>query len=124
LRLGAGLGEAEAAAAEASKALADAGDEAAVAQAAADKQALLTQAREKADQARLKLGTFETAARMRTARLGQIETETSNWQRRRDGAAGQLATLEARQAEIAAQLEAASATPDSFAQRRAAIDAD
>jgi chromosome segregation protein len=124
VRLGTGLAEAEAAQAEAEKALAEAGDEAAAAHAAAEKQAVLTGAREKADQARLKLGTFETAARMRTARLGQIATETANWQRRREGAAGQLATLEARQKEVAAQLEAASATPDSFAQRREAIDAD
>lgn len=124
VRLGASLSEAEAAQAEAGKALAEAGDEAAAAQAAADKQAVLSGAREKADQARLKLGTFETAARMRTARLGQIATETTNWQRRRDGAAGQLATLETRKAEIAAQIEAASATPDSFVQRRETLDAE
>src|SRR5690606_3660848 len=60
--------------------------------------------------------------RMRTARLGQIAAESQNWQRRRDGAKSQMETLSTRSAEIAAQLEASNAAPDSFAERREALD--
>jgi chromosome segregation protein len=123
-RLDTSLGEAEAAETEAAKALAEAGDEAEAAQRTQAKQAVLSAAREKADQARLALGSFETAARMRAGRLAQIATETANWQRRRDAAASQVATLEARLTEVAAQLAAASATPESFVERREAIDGD
>jgi len=122
VRLNSSLSEAEAIRADAEKALAEAGDEAEAAALAAQKQAVLTQAREKADQARLRLGTFETAARMRTSRLGQIGNDAAGWQRRRDGAAAQIETLAARAAEIAAQLEAVQAAPDSFAQRRQTLD--
>ncbi|MDP1731563.1 MAG: AAA family ATPase [Devosia sp.] len=122
IRLGSSLAEAEAIKADAEKALAEAGEETEAAAVAAEKQAVLAEVREKADQARLRLGTFETAARMRTARLGQIGNEAAGWRRRRDGAAGQLAILDARATEIATQLETLIAAPDSFALRRQALD--
>ena len=122
VRLASSLSEAEAIKADADKALAEAGEQTEAAALSAHKQAVLTEARDKADQARLRLGSFETAARMRTARLGQIVNDTAGWQRRRGGAASQLATLDARAREIASQLEALNAAPDSFAQRRQALD--
>ncbi|MEO8883806.1 MAG: chromosome segregation SMC family protein, partial [Devosia sp.] len=122
VRLESSLAEAEAIKSEAEKALADAGDEAASATLLAAKQSQLSTVREKADQARLKLGTFETAARMRSARLAQISQDTANWQRRRDGAAAQIATLAERAAEIVAQLENLNAVPEQFAARSAALD--
>ena len=82
----------------------------------------MAEARDKADQARLRLAGFETAARMRTARLQQLAGDAGGWQRRREGAASQLQTLEGRGREIAAQLAALAAAPDSFAQRRQALD--
>ena len=123
-RLDASLGEAEAAAEAATRALAEAGDEGDAALLTQARQAVLATAREKADQSRLALGSFETAARMRATRLGQIAAETANWQRRRDAAASQVATLEGRLADVAAQLAAAAATPESFVARRAAIDSE
>ncbi len=122
MRLDASLTEAEASKAEAEKALLEAGDESEAAALATAKQAILAEARERSDQARLKLGTFETAARMRSGRLGQIGNETVSWQRRRDGAAAQMETLDARQREIAAQLAEVTAAPDSFVQRRDALE--
>ena len=124
LRLDASLVEAEAGRHAAEQALAATADETETAFLAASRQSLLADLREQAEQARLKLGTFETAARMRTARLSQIGTEGQAWERRRDGAAAQLLTLGQRQTEIAAQLAAANATPDSFAERRKALDAE
>ena len=61
---GSSLAEAEAIRADAEKALAEAGDEV-VAAGAAEKQSLLTAMREEHDEARMKLATFEQAARMR-----------------------------------------------------------
>ena len=124
VRLGSSLSEAEAIRADAEAALADAGDESEAAARAEDERAKLGTARERLEQARLKLGSFETAARQRTARLGQIEAESLNWQRRRDGAAAQMETLSQRAGEIAAQLEAAAAAPDTFDDRREALDRD
>jgi chromosome segregation protein len=124
VRLNSSLVEAEGIKADAEKALAEAGDEVEAAARAEAERMALAAAREKLEQARLKLGGFENAARMRTARLGQIATETQSWQRRRDGAAAQIATLTERHQEVAAQLEAASAAPDTFAERRRVLDAD
>jgi chromosome segregation protein len=121
IRLNSSLAEAEAIRADAEKALADAGDEAASAAAATDRQAALGAARERADQARLRLGTFETAARMRNSRLAQIVSESANWQRRQESAAAQLQTLAERAAEIATQLGALDAAPGQLAARQAAI---
>ena len=122
VRLNSSLLEAEAVRADAEKALAEAGDEAAFAAAASEQQTLLTAARERADQARLRLGSFETAARMRGGRLAQIANETVSWQRRHESAAAQLTTLAERAREIASQLADISAAPEQFAARRAELD--
>ncbi|MGV8853740.1 MAG: chromosome segregation protein SMC [Devosia sp.] len=122
VRLGTSLSEAQTDRKNAEQALAAAGAEDDAASAAEAMQALLTKARERADQARLKLGSFETAAQMRASRLAQIERDTQSWSRRRDSALAQLATLDQRSAEVAAQLAASSQTPDGFAARRAQLD--
>jgi chromosome segregation protein len=96
VRLNSSLAEAEGIKADAEKALAEAGDESEANRRSEGERTALATAREKLEQARLKLGNFENAARMRTARLGQINAESQNWQRRRDGAAAQLETLDAR----------------------------
>ena len=122
VRLASSLAEAEAMRQEADRALAEAGEQTEAEAAAAQAQAALAAVRDKADQARLRLAGFETAARMRTARLQQLAGDAGGWQRRREGAASQLQTLEGRGREIAAQLAALAAAPDSFAQRRQALD--
>ncbi|HVW92868.1 MAG TPA: AAA family ATPase [Devosia sp.] len=124
VRLGSSLAEAEALRAEAEKAVAESGDETAAAGAVAEKQAALANAREKADQARLRLATFETAGRMRAGRLAQIANEIANGQRRQAGARAQLETLAARSAEIAAELASLDAAPGQFEARRAMLDED
>ncbi|MDB5562423.1 MAG: smc [Hyphomicrobiales bacterium] len=122
IRLNSSLAEAEAIKTDADRSLAESGDETEAADLVQQKQGLLSGARDKADQARLALGTFETAARMRGARLVQIGNEAQSWRRRRDGAVAQLATLEIRSAEIAAHLQQLNASPESFEARRGALD--
>ncbi len=121
-RLAANLEEAEAVRANAEEALCDAGTEDEASLLADDRQLELDQTRERADQTRLKLGSFETAARMRDGRMAQLERDTQSWQRRRQGALNQLATLDQRRAEIGAQLSSANETPDGFAARRAELE--
>jgi chromosome segregation protein len=121
-RLAASLAEAEAAKAEADGAMGALGDEGEAVAATEALQTKLGALRETADQARLKLGSFESAARLRTARLQQIAGETASWQRRREGAAAQIATLSDRRTEIAAQLEGLAATPEALEKRRIALD--
>ncbi|MFP9136623.1 chromosome segregation protein SMC [Devosia sp. XGJD_8] len=122
IRLAASLSEAEAIRAEAEQALAEAGTEDDAAQRAEASQSILTTARDRADQARLKLGSFETAARMRESRLAQLERDSQSWQRRREGALAQLSTLDQRSAEVSAQLAGVNETPDGFVARRAQIE--
>jgi chromosome segregation protein len=121
-RLASSLSEAESSRSEAERALAEAGTEDDAARLAEERQSLLTATRERADQARLKLGSFETAARMREGRLAQLERDTQSWQRRRDGALAQLATLDDRSAEVSAQLAGVNETPDGFEARRAQLE--
>ena len=121
-RLSTSLAEADAARSEAEHALVEAGTEDDAALLAESKQLVLTTARDRADQARLKLGNFETSARMRDSRLAQLARDSQSWQRRRDGALAQLATLDQRSAEVTAQLEKVNETPDGFAARRAQLD--
>src|SRR5690606_20232239 len=116
------LSEAEAIRADAEQALNEAGTEDDAARLAATHQSTLDTARERADQARLKLGSFETAARMRESRLAQLERDVQSWQRRRDGALAQLSTLDKRSAEVSAQLASVNETPDGFAARRAQLE--
>jgi len=122
LRLATSLEEAEAIRADAEEAMIDAGDEDDASVLAEDKQIHLAGLRERAEQARLKLGTFETSARMREGRLTQLQKDSASWQRRRDGAMTQLATLDSRTAEVTAQLNSVNETPDGFAARRAALE--
>jgi chromosome segregation protein len=114
--------EAATAVTEAEKALAEVADDSTATTLASEKQSALAQVREKAEQARLKLGSFESAARMRSSRLGQIAQDIASWQRRRDGAAGQLATLDARAKEVATQVKELDASPESFGERREKLD--
>nr|WP_295883245.1 chromosome segregation protein SMC [uncultured Devosia sp.] len=122
IRLASSLSEAEAIRADAEQALIEAGSEDEAARVAEARQSVLSAARERADQARLKLGSFETAARMRESRLTQLERDTQSWQRRRDGALGQLSTLDQRSAEVSLQLVTVTETPDGFAARRAQLE--
>ncbi len=122
MRLKANVAEAAALREEAEAALGEAGSEEEAAALAQEQQAVLAVVRERAEQARLRLGNFETAARMRDSRLAQLERDTQSWQRRRDGAQAQLATLEQRRKEVAEQLSGVTETPDGFAARRAQLD--
>lgn len=121
-RLTSSLTEAEAAESEALKALAEAGDEDAAVSENQKLQSGLQNLRDKAEQARIHLGGFETAARLRDARLRQINQESESWQRRRSGAENQLSILETRTKEISAQIEALNATPDGFAAKQKTLD--
>jgi chromosome segregation protein len=121
-RLTASLVEADATLADATARLAEAGDETILAAAATEAQLHLTGLRDRADQARLKLSTVESAARMRIARLDQLGRDSASWQRRRDGAQGQLSTLDQRMAEVEAQLAGLAEAPDGFASRKAQLD--
>ncbi|MEQ1900915.1 MAG: chromosome segregation SMC family protein [Devosia sp.] len=123
-RLGANLAEAETMAADARQAFEEAGDEDEAAALSSHKREVLSEVRGSADQARLRLAGFESAARVRTARLGQIAAETSNWQRRREGAATQVETLDTRIADLRSQLDALLSAPENFQQRREALDAE
>ena len=102
--------------------MAEAGDESEAASLYATRQAQLAELRSKADEARLKLGGFETAARLRSTRLGQIASDIAAWSRRRDSAAAQLATLDSRTAEVREQIAALEASPEDLAERRRALD--
>jgi len=124
VRLNSSLLEAEGIEADARKALDDAGDEAEAAALLQSKRAHLDETRGASDQARLKLGQFETAAQLRTGRLSQIGNEVANWTRRRQGAQAQVTTLDARLADLSGQLEALNNTPSGFEERRAAIDTE
>lgn len=121
-RLEASRSEAEDARALAEAQLEDLADESGMEAEAGRQQRALGEVRERAEQGRLRLSMFESAARMRQARLSQIGAEIVSWQRRRDGAAAQLATLDQRAAEIRAQIDELQAAPDAFASRRAALD--
>ena len=122
LRLDASRAEAEAARAEAQRLLSEAGTEDEAAARAAAAQTDLNGLRERAEQARLRLGSFENAATMRASRVAQLERDSQSWQRRRDSAQAQLSTLDARSAEVSAQLAALLQAPDGFDSRRAQLD--
>jgi chromosome segregation protein len=124
VRLNSSLTEAEGIEADAKQALEEAGDEAEAAALLQSKRLHLDEARSASDQARLKLGQFETAAQLRTGRLTQIGNEVANWTRRRQGAEAQVTTLDARLADLRGQLEAMNNTPSGFDERRAAIDSE
>ena len=121
-RLSASLTEAETMRTEAEAALAETGDETEIAARAEAGHQQLQALRERADQARGTLTNLESASRMRSARLDQLGRDSAAWQRRRDGAAAQLATLDTRSAEVQTQLSALSAAPEGFDSRKAQLD--
>lgn len=123
-RLTASLAEAEAIRHSATQSLTDAGDEPALVAEAEARQAAVAQLRDKADQARLARSTLESAARLRSARLDQLERDGASWLRRRDGAKAQLETLDTRRAEVASQLAGLSAEAPADHQQRKAQLAD
>jgi chromosome segregation protein len=123
VRLASSLAEAEGIEADALKAFEEAGDESEAATLLQTKREHLDEARSGADQARLKLGSFETAAQLRNGRLSQIGNETANWSRRRAGAEAQVATLDKRLAELTQALEAMNNAPAGFEERQAELDA-
>ncbi|MGV3576017.1 MAG: chromosome segregation SMC family protein [Devosia sp.] len=121
-RLQANLSEAEAVREEAAIILEEAGEEDDLVYRLAEEHERLASLRERADQARLKLGSFESAARMRASRLDQLARDRAAWQRRFDSAAAQLATLDQRTAAVQAQLDELDAAPEGFADRRAQLE--
>jgi chromosome segregation protein len=123
IRLDASQAEAAAALAEAERLLAESADDTEAAFLAATRQSMLSETRQRADDARVKLGGFESTARMRGARLSQIATDVAAWERRRTGAASQLATLDERVAEVHGLIAAIAASPADFAERKRALDA-
>jgi chromosome segregation protein len=122
VRLQSSLAEAEAVRADAENAVAEAGDEAALATAAGEHRTVLAGARDRLERARLRLGTFETGRRMRDSRLAQLGGDVAGWQRRQAQATAQLATLEARRVELAAELARLETAPEQFSARRALLD--
>ncbi len=123
-RLTHSLEEAEAAGAEATQALAEAGDEDEAGALSQAKRAQLEAARGDADETRLKLASFESAAQLRNARLAQIANEAASWSRRRQGAEAQVQTLATRLADLRGQLDAMSAAPAGFSERQALLDGE
>jgi chromosome segregation protein len=121
-RLEATRADAATAVTEAETALKDVADDSAAAALATARQSVLAELRDRAEQAHVKLGGFESAARLRTSRLAQIVQDVAAWQRRRESAAGQLATLDARAKEVTAQLAELDASPESFDERREKLD--
>ncbi len=85
-------------------------------------QAQLLEKREVSDKARLALGNFENANRMRANRISQLENEMASWQRREASAKAQLETLTRREHEIANQLKTLAELPDSHSHKRDALD--
>ncbi|MBE7733828.1 chromosome segregation SMC family protein [Devosia faecipullorum] len=122
-RLAASLDEARTMQAEAETALAQSGDETDIAATAEAAQRQLSMLRDKAEQARLTLANVESASRIRLARLDQLARDASAWQRRRDGALAQLATLDQRLDDVQSQLAGLAEAPDGFAGRKAQLDA-
>ncbi|QQR38143.1 AAA family ATPase [Devosia rhizoryzae] len=121
-RLTASLREAETALNAARQSLAETADEAALSAEAATRQSQLATVRDRADQARLRLSTIDSAATMRATRRDQLARDTQSWQRRSAGARDQLATLDQRTAEVEAQLASLVASPEAFSSRQAQLD--
>ncbi|KQN74386.1 AAA family ATPase [Devosia sp. Leaf64] len=121
-RLRVSLDEAVAIREEAEIALEDLGDEDDNSAQLGAAQAHLARLREKSDEARLRLGSFENAARMRRARLDQIARDSAAWRRRHEATSAQLATLDQRVAAINTQIAELDTAPDGFANRQAQLE--
>ncbi|WP_029041786.1 chromosome segregation protein SMC [Cucumibacter marinus] len=97
-------------------------DETALGQKIATSQIALDEARETADRARLTLGGFDNAAKMRAQRLEQIARDAASWDGRLRDARSHLETLSNRQQDIESQLEQLASAPDAFAERADKLD--
>lgn len=124
IRLEQGVDEAVAAEDDALRLLDALADDAEPSTALSRLEAELRASRDRESQVRLALGQGEAASRLRTGRIAQLATDRIAAERRRDGAASQIATLEARLADIRAQLGGFDATPESFEARREALIAE
>ncbi len=120
-RLDQGVAEANAAEADAQRRLDTLSDDSVQSSTLARLEAELKSARDRESQIRMSLGQVEAASRLRAGRIAQLAAERIATERRREGAASQLATLESRLAEIRAQLGGFDATPESFDARREAL---
>ncbi len=122
IRLQSSLNEASAVEADALLALKQCEAETEVEAQAGNAQTALLKARRQSEAARLELGNFETAERMRLSRIAQLESEMANWKKREQGAREQVQTLETRAGEIADQLHSLAQSPDEYAEKRALLD--
>ncbi len=121
-RIEASLVEARAAVAAAELTTGDSAGEAEAGALVAERQAAVATLRQRADDARVRLAGFESAGRMRDARLAQLAAETAAWERRRDSARQQLSTIESRRLELAAQAKTDDSSPEHFAEQRRELD--
>jgi chromosome segregation protein len=120
-RIGADLGEAEAGLAEARSRRAAAPDLAEL-QAGLDEAAVgVARDRASAADARAALDGFRRDAAARTRRLEAIAAEKTTWRSRIDNAETQLAALDSRRAETAAELERLAEAPDEIDVKRRAL---
>lgn len=120
-RLSGTLAESETQAQAARAALADTGSEAAAVKELATREAETHALRDKTEQARLRLGSFEGAARMRNARLKQLADDSAGWTRRRASADEQANVLAGRADAIGTELKALDEGPADFDKRRQAL---
>ncbi|MBU1176814.1 MAG: AAA family ATPase [Alphaproteobacteria bacterium] len=121
-RLGASLAEAKTQAEAARSSVGDTTAEKQAATALVTSEAEAQALRDKAEQARLRLGGFEGAARMRAARLKQLNDDSAGWTRRRSGADAQAKVLNTRAEAIAGELKALDEGPADFDRRRIALN--
>ncbi len=122
IRLFSSLNEARAIEKDALDALKDCENQEEAADCLARAQAELQKARMANDQARLRLGNFENAQKMRSDRISQLDNEMASWLRRKQSAMARLQTLKERAGEIAGQLQSLARSPDEFASKRRLLD--
>ncbi len=122
VRLTSSLNEAVAIEADANKSLEDCEPEEEVLERSNALQASLDKARDAHEKARLTLGNFENAGRMRADRIRQLEGEMESWKRRKTEAAAQLQALEKRAGEIGDQLDVLARTPDALNEKKNDLD--
>jgi chromosome segregation protein len=101
--------------------LAELGDGVELSRATADARGTAAHARSEAGEARAALDGLKRDGESRTARLTAIAGDRTRWQTRRDAAATQIAELDRRRGELAVELEAAEAVPESIVAKRVAL---
>ncbi len=121
-RLGVNLAEAREEVETARAALTDASADTEAAEALAVREEETRKLREQAEQARLRLGSFEGAARLRSARLKQLTDDSAGWTRRKSSAQSQAETLAKRAAELASELDGLKDGPDGFDEKRQTLN--